>query len=64
MLKFIATFAVLGGLLASYPANATTITFSTALPAGHQTESVTVAGLPFLAGMFPRPTTPYGHSTE
>jgi hypothetical protein len=45
MLKFIITFAVLGGLLASYPANATTITFSTALPAGHQTESVTVGGI-------------------
>jgi len=45
MLKFIITFAALGGLLASSPANATTITFSTALSAGNQLDSVTVGGV-------------------
>ena len=45
MLKFIITFAALGGFLASLPANATTINFSTALPAGNQLESVTVGGV-------------------
>ena len=45
MLKFIMTFAALGGFLATCPANATTINFSTALPAGHLGESVTVGGV-------------------
>jgi len=45
MLKFIITFAALASFLASLPVNATTITFSTALPAGHQGESVTVGGV-------------------
>jgi hypothetical protein len=45
MLKFILPFAALGGLLATYPANATTINFSTALPAGHQGQSVTIGGV-------------------
>ncbi len=45
MLKFIITSAALVGFFASLPANATTINFSTALPAGHQGESVTVGGV-------------------
>jgi hypothetical protein len=45
MFKFIISFAALGGFLATCPANATTITFSTALPAGHQGQSVTVGGV-------------------
>jgi hypothetical protein len=45
MNKFIITCAAFAGFLASLPANATTINFSTALPAGHQGESVTVGGV-------------------
>jgi hypothetical protein len=45
MLKFMITFTALVGFLASSPANATTINFSTALPAGHQGESVSVGGV-------------------
>jgi hypothetical protein len=45
MLKFIIAFVALWVFLASSPANATTINFSTALPAGHQGESVTVGGI-------------------
>lgn len=45
MLKFIITFTAIVGLLASSPANATTITFSTALSAGNLTESVMVSGM-------------------
>jgi len=45
MLKFILTRAALAGILASSLANATTINFSTALPAGHLGESVTIGGV-------------------
>lgn len=45
MNKFIITCAAFAGFLASLPANATTINFSTALPAGHQGESVTGGGV-------------------
>ena len=45
MLKFIITFATLAGVLASLPADATTINFSTALPAGNQLDFVTVGGV-------------------
>ena len=45
MLKFIVSFIALAGFLLSSPANATTINFSTALPAGHQGESVSVGGV-------------------
>jgi hypothetical protein len=45
MLKFLITSAAIAGLFLSSNAKATTINFSTALPAGHQGESVTVGGL-------------------
>ncbi len=47
MLKFIIAFAALGVFLASSPANATTINFST-------------EGLPLPAGLYPRPTALHG----
>ena len=45
MIKFIITCAAFAGFLASLPANATTVNFSTTLPSGHQGESVTVGGV-------------------
>jgi hypothetical protein len=45
MLKFIITCAALGSFLASSPANAININFSTALSAGNLGESVTVGGV-------------------
>ncbi len=45
MNKFIIKFAALAGMIASSSVYATTINFSTALPAGHQGESVTVGGV-------------------
>ncbi len=44
-LKFVITRVALAGILASSLANATTINFSTALPAGHLGESVTIGGV-------------------
>jgi hypothetical protein len=45
MFKFISSFATLAVLAGSFDAAATTINFATALPAGHQGESVAVGGL-------------------
>ena len=45
MPKFTITLAALTAFLASSPANATLINFSTALSAGHQGQSVTVGGV-------------------
>jgi MYXO-CTERM domain-containing protein len=45
MHKFILTCVALGGILASSNADATSINFSTALPAGHLGESVTIGGV-------------------
>jgi hypothetical protein len=45
MLKFFITSATLAVVLGSIPAQATLIDFSTALPAGHQGQSVTVGGV-------------------
>ena len=45
MLKYLVTIAALGGFAASFSAQAATINFSTALPLGHQGESVTVGGI-------------------
>jgi len=45
MFKFISSFVTLALFIGSFNAKATTINFSTALPAGHQGESVTVGGI-------------------
>lgn len=45
MLKFIITSAALAGALSLFNAQAATINFSTALPLGHQGQSVTVGGV-------------------